>query len=318
MPNKLKVFKSNLHLRYWSYIHNYHPDWRRYLDCKHPLEKGPSVFLPANANLNVIYHPESNPDEKEKLYAIIPPYEHHKWFRSMNSSQALAQSVFGNLAIHGYLETLSDLQTDEGGVLFDAAQLNSENFWMEYKINHLGEPPPTSLDGYFVGEYRVGIECKFTEYEVGSCSHVRLKPGHPTWCDGKYTLKEGKHRCPLTAKGLKYWRYVPEVFHWKNDTDISPCPLFRNYQLVRNILAIGVQPDGSVSLDKGHAVLVYDQRNPAFQEHGNGYRAYHETKSALKNPAMLRKVSWQSITEFLRGNSILPWLTDELEKKYGL
>jgi hypothetical protein len=87
---------------------------------------------------------------------------------------------------------------------------------------------------------------------------------------------------------------------------------------VRNVLAIGVQPDGSVSLEKGHAVLIYDQRNPAFQEGGKGYQAYQETRSALKNPAMLRKASWQSIIEYLRSNSILPWLTEELEKKYGL
>ncbi|PKO06685.1 MAG: hypothetical protein CVU41_06185 [Chloroflexi bacterium HGW-Chloroflexi-3] len=48
---------------------------------------------------------------------------------------------------------------------------------------------------------------------------------------------------------MKYWGSVPELFKWKNDEDLTPCPLFRNYQLVRNVLKIGVQPDGSVSLD---------------------------------------------------------------------
>jgi hypothetical protein len=276
------------------------------------------VFLPRYADNNIIAHPEANLEEKERLLAFIPPYERHKWFRSMNSSQALAQSVFGNLSLYGYLEALSDLLDDEGQVLFSAAQLIQVNFCMEYKVSYLGESRPTSLDGYIAGNYRVAIECKFTESEAGSCSHVQLKPGHPTWCDGKYTVKESNHRCPLTTKGVKYWRYVPDLFNWKNDEDHSPCPLFRNYQLVRNVLAIGVQPDGSVSLEKGHAVLIYDQRNPAFQEGGKGNQAYKETKSALKNPAMLRKASWQNITEFLSRNSILPWLTDELEKKYGL
>ncbi len=318
MLNKFSEFKSDLHQRYWSYIQYCHPDWIKYLDPKHPEEIGPPVFLPATSDFNIITHPGRESFEKERLFAIIPRYERHKWFRSMNSSQALAQSVFGNLAIHGYLESLSDLLDDEGGALFCTAQLNSENFCMEHKVSYLGEPQPTSLDGYFDGAYRVALECKFTESEVGSCSHVRLKPGHPTWCDGNYSLKDGVHRCPLTATGVKYWRYVPEWFNWKYDGDISPCPLFRNYQLVRNLLAIGVQMDGSVSLDNGHAVLVYDQRNPAFQEQGKGYRAYHETKSALKNPAMLRKSSWQNITTFLRINSILPWLTNELEKKYGM
>ncbi|MDO9088130.1 MAG: hypothetical protein Q7U53_18125 [Anaerolineaceae bacterium] len=311
-------FKSDLHQRYWSYLHTFHPDWTCLLDPKHLSEKGPSVFLPRFADFNVITNPGAVLHEKVGLLSYIPTNEHHKWFRSMNSSQALAQSVFGNLAIHGFLEALSDLLDDDGGVLFGRAKLYPENFCMEYKVKLLGEPRPTSLDGYFFGEYRVAMECKFTEYEVGYCSHAHLKIGHPTWCDGQYTLKGRIHRCPLPAYGVKYWQYVPELFEWKNDEDLSPCPLYRNYQLVRNLIAIGVQPDGSVSLDNGHAVLIYDQRNPAFQEHGKGYQAYQETRSALKNPVMLRKVSWQSITELLRRNAILPWLTDELEKKYGL
>jgi len=268
MLNKSSEFKTDLHQRYWSYFHTYHPDWIHFLDPKHLPEKGPPVFLRMFADNNIIAHQEANLEEKERLFAYIPTYEHHKWFRSMNSSQALAQSVFGNLSLYGYLEALSDLKDDEGGILFSAAQLNSENFCMEFKVSYLGEPQPTSLDGFITGEYRVDIECKFTESEVGSCSHVQLKPGHPTWCDGKYTLKSGAHRCPLTTKGVKYWQFVPELFEWKNDEEITPCPLFRDYQLVRNLLAIGVQPDGSVSLEKGHAVLIYDQRNPAFQEGG--------------------------------------------------
>jgi hypothetical protein len=318
MPSKSSLFKSDLHQRYWSYLQTYHPDWVFFLDPKHPQENGPPVFLPIFEDFNVIAHPEANLTEKERILAFIPPYERHKWFRSMNSSQSLAQSVFGNLAIHGFLETLSDFLDDEGQVLFIGAQLNPENFSMEHKVSYLGESQTTSLDGYFDGAYRIAIECKFTESEVGSCSHVQLKPGHPTWCDGQYTLKGRAHRCPLTPTGVKYWGSVPELFEWKNYEDLSPCPLFRNYQLVRNVLAIGVQPDGSVSLDNGQAVLIYDLRNPAFQEGGKGDQVYQETRLALKKPSMLRKASWQSITEFLKRNSILPWLTEELEKKYGL
>jgi hypothetical protein len=318
MLAKSSEFKSDLHQRYWTYLQTYHPDWTFFLDPKHPQENGPPVFLPIFEDFNVIAHPEATLIEKERLLEYIPTCKHHMWFRSMNSSQALAQSVFGNLAIYGYLETLSDLLDDEGGVLFDGAELNPDHFCMEYKVNYLGESHPTSLDGYFDGAYRVALECKFTESEVGSCSHVQLKPGHPTWCDGEYTLKGRLHRCPLTATGVKYWQHVPELFEWKNDEDCSPCPLIRNYQLVRNVLAIGVQTDGSASLERGHAILIYDQRNPAFQENGKGYQAYQETRLALKKPNMLRKTSWQNITEFLRINHILPWLTDELEKKYGL
>lgn len=318
MPGKSSVFKSDLHQRYWSYIDTYHPEWKPFLDRTHPPEKGPVVFHPTFVDFNVISHPESSLDMQQRLLDFIPPHEQHKWFRSMNSSQALAQSVFGNLAIHGCLEVFSDLLDDDGIPLFSSAQLSPDLFCMERKVGHLGEPQPTSLDVYFGGKYQVAIECKFTEAEVGSCSHVQLNTGHPTWCDGNYTLKGRPHRCPLTTTGVKYWQFVPQLFEWKNAEDLSPCPLYSNYQLVRNVLAVGVQGDGSVSLQSGHAVLIYDERNPAFQESGKGYKAFMETKEALKNPQMLRKASWQSITGLLRRNEVLPWLTDELEKKYGL
>ena len=44
--------------------------------------------------------------EVDKLLSLVPEGERHKWFRSMNSSQALAQSVLGNLAIYDSLHYL--------------------------------------------------------------------------------------------------------------------------------------------------------------------------------------------------------------------
>ncbi len=254
---------------------------------------------------------------------MVPKGEKHKWFRSMNSSQALAQSVFGNLAIHDSLHILSELQDDEGLDLFGKAQISSENFMMEYKVNYLGEPHSTSLDGYISGDYRIVIECKFIEAEVGTCSRPRLKPTASNYekerCNGTYSIQRArKERCSLTEIGVLYWRYVPSVFKWKNDSDLNPCPLNKNYQLVRNILAVGVKPDGSVSLNDGHAVLIYDERNPTFQHDGVGLKAYMETKEALQEPTMLRKCSWQRIVKHIRGKDILSWLTENLALKYGL
>ncbi len=99
---------------------------------------------------------------------------------------------------------------------------------------------------------------------------------------------------------------------------MDPCPLNKNYQLVRNILAVGVKPGGSVSLTDGHVILIYDRRNPAFLEDGNGQIAYLEVQKALLEPTMLRKCSWQSITQHMRENNILTWLTENLAIKYGL
>jgi hypothetical protein len=58
--------------------------------------------------------------------------------------------------------------------------------------------------------------------------------------------------------------------------------------------------------------------NPAFQNGGHGFVAFEETREALKIPNVLRKCSWQRIIKHLRSKMILPWLTDQLELKYGL
>jgi hypothetical protein len=194
---------------------------------------------------------------------------------------------------------------------------------MEREVKHLGEPRSTSFDGFIDGGYRVSIECKFTEFEVGTCSRPHLSPNASNFekehCDGNYSKKgPGRERCPLTEIGVLYWRYIPSLFKWQSNNDIFPCPLKKNYQLVRNILGVGANAHGKVSLEDGHVDLVYDERNPAFQEGGDGLIAYWGTREALREPSMLRRCSWQRIINHLRQNDLLPWLTEQLELKYGL
>lgn len=236
---------------------------------------------------------------------------------------ALTLSILGNLAIHNYIDCLSELKDDEGDELFGSAKITSNNFSMEHKINYLGERRRTSLDGYISGNYRVAIECKFTEAEVGTCSRPRLTPADSNYeselCDGSYSQQRNRNeRCSLTEIGVLYWKYIPALFRIGNDLDLDPCPVNKNYQLIRNILAIGVNEDGSVSDKNRHALLIYDERNPAFMKGGNGFNSYAEMRAALKRPNMLRKCSWQKITRCIRKNNVLPWLTDQLAAKYGL
>jgi len=87
---------------------------------------------------------------------------------------------------------------------------------------------------------------------------------------------------------------------------------------VRLAPAFAVKPDGTVSTNNGHAVLIYDARNPAFQDGGKGLIAYEETQKALQEPNMLRKCSWQRIVQQMREKDVLPWLADHLMLKYGL
>ncbi len=194
---------------------------------------------------------------------------------------------------------------------------------MEHAVSHLGEPRPTSLDGYICGKHQVAIECKFTEADIGTCSRPRLKPKDANeasgYCSGDYAVQQGRsERCALTQTGVLYWRYVHELFSWRDDIDLTPCPLNLNYQLVRNVLAVCTGEETPAPHRDGHAVLIYDARNPAFQAGGKGYAAYQSTRAALRNPAMLRSCSWQKLIAHVQQQGILLWLMEQLESKYGL
>jgi len=311
-------YKKDLYRGYWDYRKSNFSKQQSAFDRPDAPSKRPPVFIPGESWRNIIINPEANPQEKRDLIELVPVGERHKWFRSMSSSQALAQSILGNLKIYDALAILSELKDDDGLDLIGKAQISSKNFDMEHKVNYLGEPRPTSLDGYVSGDYQIAIECKLSETEVGPCSRPGLKQTEREYCDGNFTIKPSRtERCPLIQRKVLYWQYVPILFSWKNDGDLIPCPLYKNYQLVRNILAAGVK-NGIVSAKNGHAILIYDGRNPAFQCNGEGEKAYFETKEALIEPTMLRKCSWQRIVQSMREKEMLPWLTKELKQKYGL
>lgn len=319
------TFRLELNARYWAYRRERFPDWQRYFDRDWSADDRPPVFQELEAHCNVLSNPLRGDQGDERLLALIPRAERHRWFRSMHSSQALAQSVLGNLAIFDQMSSLADMQDDEGESLFGAALLHRNTFSMEYPINYLGESGTriTKIDGFVSGDYRVAIECKFIESEVGSCSRPRLTENDTNFkqdhCNGTFSVqRERTERCSLTEVGIRYWEFIPHLFTWIADVDLRPCPLRMNYQLVRNILAVGVRRDGSVSQNEGHVILIYDARNPAFNLAGKGLKAYIETREALRRPSMLRKCSWQRIVDHLRDKGVLGWLTEELALKYGL
>ena len=220
-------YKTDLLQRYWKYQETQYANEQTLFDSRYVKPASPPVFIRSKARKNVITNPSASEQEKLKLFDPIPEGEFHKWYGSMNSSQALAQSVLGNLFVHSSLHYLSELKDDEGMDLFGEARISSDNFAMEYKVNYLGEPRPTSLDGHVSGDYRIAIECKFTEPEVGTCSRPRLESTVSNYesehCNGTYSIQRArKERCSLTEIGVLYWGYIPSLFKWNNDSDFNP------------------------------------------------------------------------------------------------
>jgi len=237
MTSRMVAYKAELNQRYWDYQKTQFPEWQKFFDQPQSQEIRPPVFRRDEAWRNIIVKPDAHQPEIDRLLALVPDFERHKWFRSMNSSQTLAQSILGNLAVYGLLSSLNELRDDNGLALFGKTPVLADDFAMEFKIDYLGEPRRTSLDGYIGGDYRVAIECKFTEAEVGTCSRPRLTPADSNYaseyCNRTYVKQRArKERCSLTEVGVLYWRYIPQLFHWNSDQELIPCPLATNYQLV--------------------------------------------------------------------------------------
>jgi hypothetical protein len=235
----------------------------------------------------------------------------------MKSSQALTQSVFGALEATGHLAALGAVTAECGRPAFTQTP-GQLHMTLEQDVNWLGEPRPTSIDVCFESpQYRIAVESKLSETVFGTCSRPRLPQDNPSYCDGTYTVQHGRRtRCALTEIGVQYWQHAPAVLDWNPDIDHSPCPLAWTYQLVRNVLAATVRQD-RVETASGHALIIYDERNPAFWP-GDARSAYDAVCKALRHPGLLRKVSWQRVIGQLSAAGDLRWLVDGLEAKYGL
>jgi len=296
--------------------------------------KRPPVFLRELGHNNVLLSKTAGGALRNQVLNQIPKEKWHKWFSSMMSSQALAQSVFGNLKALGKLTCLWGLIGDDRKPLFIRIRDNFDKFEMEKNIDYLGERRMTSVDVFFGGEYQIAVECKLSEPEVGTCSRPRLLRTDPTYereyCDGRYAIQgERGKRCALTELGIRYWdnAYIPRFFkadQWSPDEDHSPCPMKKTYQLVRNILAAGLSSaprhgNGEIVHETGgHVVLLYDARNPEFQKEGEGTSAYNEVKNGLLNKSLLQKCTWQQVIVAMKADPELAWLVEALGEKYGL
>ncbi len=302
----------------WTYKDLMFPIQDELFDEARPRAHGsrPPVFTKPHAWRNVLLDPCLTEKQRDEVVGAIRPWKRHRWFRSMKSSQALTQCVFGSLRAVSRLDALAEIAGNPFRLQNDGVQAE-----LEHAINYLGEAPSrcTSVDVLLSGNRRVAIECKLTEVDMGRCSRPRLASEEPDHCDGSYSHQRRRlDRCSLTAIGVKYWQYVPHILRWNAAIDLMPCPLSHTYQIVRNLLAACVLPSGECSLENGTAVLLIDARNPAFQNEGPGRKAFDAVRAALLNPDCLQLCTWQEVLQHLRKNQVLNGLTEQINSKYGI
>jgi hypothetical protein len=284
--------------------------------------KSPVVFRRAHRGLNLLFPPGALPETVAAIEAMIAQRKRQTDFGSMRSSQALAQSVFAGLSVLRRLDALATLAAEDGSPAFfnNAAGYLLK---MEHEVSALGEPRPTSVDALFSGPTKVAVEVKFTEAEFGRCSRPGLTEDKPNYardhCDGNYTVqRKRKTRCSLSEQRIRYWDFVPHLFDWNAGQDHHPCPLESTYQLARNVLAACVGDDGTLNVENGHVLVIYDKRNPAFHPGGAADEQWWKAVRALRYPRLLRRVSWQRVAGHLAQFRELDWITVGLRDKYGI
>ena len=79
------------------------------------------------------------------IRTAIPVSQRHRWFRSLKSSQALTQSVFGAIRVFDRLDLLQNVSAECGRpAFFEDHRGTTLDF--EHEVHCLGEPRPTSID----------------------------------------------------------------------------------------------------------------------------------------------------------------------------
>ena len=296
----------------WTYADRHHRDD---LDGGSRIRR-PPVFDPRFASNNIVVPPDGT--KSDDIRAAIPIQKRHRWFRSMNSSQALTQSVFAVIHAYGRLDLLENVSAECGRPAFFRDRLD----WtmsLEYEVNGLNEPSPTNIDVLLSNsDQRVAVECKFSETEFGECS--RPKERDPKkHCDGSYHVQNGRrHRCALSEHGIRYWEHLPHLFNWPSDRDHEPCPFRGTYQLARNAIAATMTVEDALDPIRGHALVIYDSRNPAFRPGGKADGQWQDAAGNSLHQGLLRRLSWQTLLQFLAEVPELAYLVDGLCEKYGL
>lgn len=148
----MSLYRQEMVARFWKYQRKFLPDWKTYFERKQMRDGRPPVFLQNHASRNLLMNPRASESQRKWLVSMIPPGDRHRWFRSMTSSQALAQSLLGNLKLYDCLSCLNTLADEEGIQLFGEQPVSASNFVLEHKIHFLGERQPTSLDGFISGD----------------------------------------------------------------------------------------------------------------------------------------------------------------------
>ena len=152
---------------------------------------------------------------------------------------------------------------------------------------------------------------KVTEAGGGSCSQTKPLPAgrHKglTQCDGDYCEQTNPvngetARCALSARGIRYWKYIPRYSDLDRDKDYEPCPFAGPaYQYTRNVLASGQWAQKKYKQERAALGLVYVDEKPSAvaDEVVDPASEWGQFVARLRSDALVavRQVSYQRLLE---------------------
>jgi hypothetical protein len=186
-------------------------------------------------------------------HAAVQPMRAFRWHSAagerydtwkVQSSQALAIDVFGTLQTAPQRAAVLDRLAGELG-LPAGGPWEVQLEWHD-PDNRLNEHQPTWVDAVARSPRALILfEGKFTESDGGRCSQTQPLRSGPhqglRQCSGSYMWQVNpatgqEARCALTAKGLRYWEFIPQVFDYDAGQSYFECPFAGPwFQWMRNL-----------------------------------------------------------------------------------
>lgn len=259
----------------------------------------------------------------------VEPWQTFRWHSSAgsrfdtqkpHSSQALAIDVFGTLQGAQSRDAILNAIAERLG-LSPGHDWQIQLEWLD-PDNLLAERRRSQIDAVArSASSLIFFECKFTERAAGACTQPNLRRG-ARQCNGNYELQTNPlnsktARCALTAKGIRYWEYIPEIFAIDADQDHTPCSFVGSwYQWMRNLvqcLAIArhhhLRPTFVVVYADGPFAVAKEIHSPAWQDFLSVLRpgqltiatlSYQELIVLARKSAHPQEVAtWQALGEWV-------------------
>jgi hypothetical protein len=238
---------------------------------------------------------------------------------SRRSSQALAVDVFGTIALSPARDAVLDALAAELGLPAGGPWQVDLEWWD--RENALGEPQSTPMDVVLRSpRLLLCVECKFAEPDGGVCKQTRQGKHLPAQCSGAYAEQVNprnrlRARCALTAKGARYWDWVPRLFAVSADHDHQPCPFAGPWYQWMRLMAITASAADREGRQPAFAVVYVDApRLPMARKDWTALRAVlREDTMPFRTLSFQRVLALAAVTA--PTDPIWPELTAWVERK---